>query len=60
MQELTRDERKQVNQYARERMKLKLLADIRTDLMICELEGWDKREYLQELQGLITSFKVDK
>ena len=45
-----------LNRLAREQMKLKLLADIRTDLIVCEIEGWDKAEYLNELKELINSF----
>lgn len=45
-----------LNRLAREQMKLKLMQDIRTDLIICEIEGWDKREYLNELKELINSF----
>lgn len=41
---------------AREQIKTKLLADIRTDLMICQLEGWDQTEYLAELHELIAHF----
>lgn len=42
-----------VNELARQRFKLRLLADIKTDLMICEIEGWIKAEYIQELKSLI-------
>ena len=42
-----------VNELARERFKLKLLNDIRCDLMICELEGWDKMEYINEIRRLV-------
>lgn len=42
-----------VNELARQRFKLRLLADIKTDLMICEIEGWIKAEYIQELKNLI-------
>lgn len=45
-----------LNRLAREQLKLKLLADINTDLMVCELEGWDPREYLHDLHSLIASF----
>ena len=38
--------RRAFNRLAREKMKLRLLADIRMDLMVCEMEGWDKLEYL--------------
>lgn len=42
-----------VNELAREQFKLKLLNDIRCDLMICEIEGWDKMEYLNEIRRII-------
>ena len=45
-----------LNRLAREQMKLKLLADIRMDLIICEIEGWDKMEYINELNELVNSF----
>ena len=44
--------RRVFNRLARERMKLRLLADIRMDLMVCDMEGWDKLEYLDELLAL--------
>lgn len=45
-----------LNRLAREQMKLKLLADIRMDLIVCEIEGWDKMEYINELSELVNSF----
>lgn len=45
-----------LNRLAREQMKLKLLEDIRMDLIICEIEGWDKMEYVNELNELVNSF----
>ena len=45
-----------LNRLAREQMKLRLMQDIRTDLVVCEIEGWDKTEYLNELKELINSF----
>ena len=48
--------RKKLNQKSREEMKLKLLKDIKIDLQICELEGWNKKEYLTDLKELIDSF----
>ena len=44
-----------MNRLAREEMKQKLLNDILIDLKICEIEGWDKKQYLQELEELIVS-----
>ena len=42
-----------VNELARKKFEQKLLADIRVDLMVCEIEGWNKMEYLEELKSLI-------
>lgn len=41
---------------AREQMKHKLLTDIRTDLSVCKIEGWDAREYVRDLHSLISHF----
>ena len=49
--------RRAFNRLAREKMKLRLLADIRMDLMVCELEGWDKLEYLDELLALVQELR---
>lgn len=49
--------RQSFNRLAREKMKLRLLADISLDLVICELEGWDKLEYLDELLALVQELK---
>jgi hypothetical protein len=35
-----------------------MLADINMDLMICEIENWDKKEYIKQLQNLINNFKI--
>ncbi len=45
--------RKALNDLARHQTKVRLLADIRMDMEICELEGWDKTEYIRELQELL-------
>lgn len=49
--------RQAFNRLAREKMKLRLLADIRMDLMVCELEGWDKLEFLDELLALVQELR---
>ena len=49
----TPETRQALNRLAREKMKHRLLADIRADLMVCELEDWDKLEYLDELATMI-------
>lgn len=45
-----------LNRLAREQMKLRLLADIRADIQVSELEGINYKEYLLELKELIDSF----
>lgn len=54
----TQTEARAVNDVARQQMILKLLADIRLDLTICELEGWDKKEYIRMLQDELNHFEV--
>lgn len=49
--------RRTFNRLAREKMKLHLLADIRMDLMVCELEGYSKLEYLDELLALVQELR---
>lgn len=45
-----------LNNLCREQMICKLLADINMDLTVCELEGWDKREYINRLKMEIDHF----
>lgn len=56
----TPEARKALNRLAREKMKYRLLADISLDLVICELEGWDKTEYLAELKEMIDTLGGEK
>lgn len=51
----TPEVRYRFNQAAREEMKLRLLAEIRADMAVCELEGWDRLEFIRELQALLSS-----
>ncbi len=43
------------NQCARAKMIERLLADIRVDLMVCEIEGWSKTDYLDQIKDVINS-----
>lgn len=51
---------KNVNDLARAKFKERILKDILCDLTICEIEGWDKSEYIRELQDLIRSIQPKK
>ena len=37
-------------------MIVKLEADILADMMVCEIEGWDKMEYINMLRDLVNGF----
>lgn len=52
-QDLDLATRKTLNKVARHEMIHRLLADINCDLMICQIEGWNPREYIDELHQLI-------
>lgn len=58
------DTRKALNDLARHRMIHRILADIRIDMEVCEIEGWDKLEYLRTLQkeigGLGSAYIITK
>lgn len=51
---------RQLNRLARERMKQRLLNDILVDLQVCELEGWDKLEYIAELRDMLNTLGAKK
>lgn len=46
---------RKLNELARHQQIVRLLADIRADMMICELEGWDRMEYINQLKELLDS-----
>ena len=56
--ELTREGRKALNRLAREQAKEKLLRDVLFDLNVCKLEGWDAKEYLDELIDMLMGIRV--
>lgn len=45
-----------LNRLAREQMKFRLMADIRTDIEVCKLEGINHREYLTDIKQIIDGF----
>ena len=57
MEEVTAETRIMLNRVAREQMKERLMRDILVDMTVCELEGWDRLEYLEELKTLIDGLK---
>ena len=51
---------KTVNTLARKKFQEQLLKEIQFDLMVCEIEGWDKTEYIKELQNLLNGIDVKR
>jgi len=52
--------REKYNQLCREDMKRRLLADIMVDLTVCDMEGWDKMEYIGDLFKMLDEVKNGK
>jgi len=53
---------KTVNTLARRKFQEILLKEVQFDLVVCEIEGWDKKEYIKELRKLLNGiiFKKSK
>jgi hypothetical protein len=49
---------KSVNILARKKFLEHLLREIQFDLMVCEIEGWDKKEYIKEIKSLINDINL--
>jgi hypothetical protein len=51
---------KALNDLARHKAIIRLLNDIRIDMEICEIEGWNKTEYVGQLKKLLNSIGSEK
>lgn len=51
----TPETRRALNNLSRLQMITRLENDILMDLQICEIEGWDKKEYINQLRDLLNS-----
>ena len=49
---------KQMNVLARKQMVRRLLADIMMDISVCQLEGYDYKEYIEELKESIDHIAI--
>ena len=57
MVKLSQEASRTLNTLCRKQMINKLLADILVDMTVCELEGWDKTEYINELCEILNKWK---
>jgi hypothetical protein len=46
---------RKLQELARHQIITKLYADILVDMQVCEIEGWDKMEFIRQLQTAINS-----
>ena len=53
MEDLDKETKRAMQLVAREEMKHRIYADILVDMMVCDIEGWDKMEYIKELQDML-------
>lgn len=51
----TPETRRALNELARLQIITRLENDILMDLHICEIEGWDKKEFINKLRALLNS-----
>lgn len=54
------DTARALNDLARHKAIVRILNDIRLDMEICEIEGWDKSEYLNSIRKLLDSIGREK
>ena len=52
---LNKDTARALNDLERHTAIVRILNDIRMDMEICEIEGWDKNEYLNQIRQLLNS-----
>lgn len=48
-----------VNDLARLKFREQILKEILFDLMVCKLEGWSKKEYINELKSMLNGINID-
>lgn len=55
-----KDTARALNDLARHTAIVRILNDIRMNMEICEIEGWDKNEYLNQIRQLLNSIGGSK
>ena len=51
---------KALNDLARHQNILRILQDIRIDMEVCEVEGWDKTEYIRMIQKAVRFAEMEE
>ena len=51
---------KALNDLARHQLIVRILQEIEFDLMVCEIEGWDKRKFIRQIQSAVDKITKEK
>lgn len=51
---------KALNDCARHELYFRIMQDIRVDIEVCKLEGWDYKEHLENIKAMIDGFLLKK
>lgn len=57
-QEMDKETRWRLQVLAREQLKQRLLQDVLFDMHVCQLEGWDVREFVEDIKKLLDSIII--
>ena len=55
--DLSPEERYKYNQLARQHFINHMYSSILFDMAVCDIEGWDKKEFIRQIQDKINCFK---
>lgn len=53
----TREERRALQELARHAMITRLMEDIKADMIVCSIEGWDKMEHIKAIKKEMARFE---
>jgi len=48
---------KSINTLARHQMIMRIESDILVDMQVCDIEGWDKMEYINMIANILDEFR---
>ena len=54
------DTPRKLQELARHEMITRLYVDILADMAVCDIEGWDRMEYIRQLQECLNRFTPEK
>ena len=55
---ITPETARAVQELARHQLIKRIYVEILFDMQVCDIEGWDKTEFIKQLQEVLNHFKV--